>query len=203
MGAGGSSRRPWVVLIGPPGSGKTAVARALARLALRGWRDTDTDVERAAGKPVADIFVDDGEPAFRDLERQAVTAALGGFGGILALGGGAVMTPAVQEALADYRAAGGTVVFLDVSLASAAPRVGFNRSRPLLLGNPRAQWKTLMDARRPTYERLATFRVDTDAVGPADVARQILARLGEPGEPREPGQPGKPGEPSQPGEPGR
>ncbi|KLN33373.1 MULTISPECIES: shikimate kinase [Cellulosimicrobium] len=171
--------RPVVVLVGPPGSGKSTVSRHLADLLGLAQRDTDTDVETAAGKPVADIFVDHGEPHFRELEREAVTTALATHDGVLALGGGAVLDEHTQTALAAYVAAGGAVVFLDVSLAHAAPRVGLNQSRPLLLGNPRARWAALMEARRPVYERVATLHVVTDARTPAQVAQEIRAHLAD------------------------
>jgi shikimate kinase len=172
-----SAAHPLVVLTGPPGSGKTTVGTLLARQLGVAFRDTDTDVEQTAGKPVADIFVDDGEPRFRDLEREAVTTALATHDGVLALGGGAVMDPLTQTALTGYAGAGGTVVFLDVSLAHAAPRVGFNKARPLLVGNPRARWAELMAARRPTYERLATLRVLSDDRTAQQVAHEIFREV--------------------------
>lgn len=141
-------------------------------------RDTDSDVERVAGKSVAEIFVDDGEPRFRELERDAVVRALAEHSGVLALGGGAVMDPLTEDELARYRAQGGVVVFLDVTLSAAAPRVGLNQSRPLLLGNPRKQWLELMEARRGVYERVADHVVLTDDRGPRGVAREIEERLG-------------------------
>jgi shikimate kinase/3-dehydroquinate synthase len=164
---------PRIVLIGPPGSGKSTVAAALGDRWQLAVRDTDTDVERAAGKSIGDIFVDDGEAAFRVLEHAAVTVALAEHDGVLALGGGAVLDEATQAALGEYTARGGVVVFLDVSLAHAAPRVGFNTARPLLLGNPRARWAALMEARRPVYELVASLRVLTDGVTPAEIAEQI------------------------------
>jgi len=141
-------------------------------------RDTDADVEQVAGKSVAEIFVDDGEPRFRELERGAVVRALEEHSGVLALGGGAVMDPLTEEALARYRERGGVVVFLDVTLASAAPRVGLNQSRPLLLGNPRKRWLELMEDRRAVYERVADLVVLTDDMAPRAVARTIEERLG-------------------------
>lgn len=173
-----TSTGPRAVLIGPPGCGKSTVANVLATRLGVSARDTDTDVEVLAGKSVSDVFLEDGEPRFRDLEREAVTQALAVHEGVLALGGGAVLDEHTQSALEAYAAAGGVVVFLDVSLAHAGPRVGFNQARPLLLGNPRAKWAALMEGRRPVYERLATLRVLTDARTPGQVAGEIEAALG-------------------------
>ncbi len=169
---------PLVVLVGPPGAGKSTVAARLAERLGVAVRDTDADVEAVAGKPIADIFVEDGEPHFRGLERAAVLRALEEHAGVLALGGGAVLDDAVRAALGEYRSDGGAVVFLDVSLASAAPRVGFATARPLLLGNPRAQWQALMTARRPVYEAVSSHRVETDDRTPTEVADEVAAALG-------------------------
>lgn len=171
---------PRAVLIGPPGSGKSTVAQSLARLWEVERRDTDADVESVAGKDISEIFVDDGEQAFRALEREAVAAALAEHTGVLSLGGGAILAAETQELLANYAAGGGAVVFLDVSLAAAAPRVGLNNARPLLVGNPRRQWSDLMEARRPIYERLATVTVLTDKLTPAQAARAIAEAVASP-----------------------
>jgi len=168
---------PRIVLVGPPGAGKSTVAAALADRWHLAMRDTDADVEAVAGKPIAEIFVDDGEPAFRELEHVAVAAALVEHDGVLALGGGAVLDERTQAALGTYREAGGVVVFLDVTLAHAAPRVGLNQARPLLLGNPRARWQALMEARRPVYDAVSTVRVLTDDRKPPEVAQLIEDEL--------------------------
>jgi shikimate kinase len=161
-----------VVLTGPPGSGKTTVGRALAALLRVALHDTDQAIEVHQGRSISDIFMDEGEPFFRDLERAEVLASLSSHAGVLALGGGAVMDPVTAAALAGH-----TVVFLDVGIADAANRVGFNSSRPLLAVNPRAQWTRMMEVRRPTYERLATFSVQTAGRAPRDVAAEIAQRL--------------------------
>lgn len=165
--------RPVVVVVGPPGAGKTTVAGLLAeRLGVQ-VRDTDQDVEAAEGETVQDIFVGRGEPVFRRLEAAAVAEALRTHDGVLALGGGAVTNEATRALLADQ-----TVVHLDVGLAQAAARVGMNTGRPLLMGNIRGQLKKLMDARRPLYGEVATFTVDTNDLGPEEVADRVLQELG-------------------------
>ena len=146
----------------------------VARLSGLPRVDTDDEVSAKAGKSVPDIFIEDGEAEFRRMEREAVAHALSTFEGIVSLGGGAVMDEDTRADLAALREQGTGVVFLDASLAAAMPRVGLGASRPLLAGNPRQQWKALMDARRPIYEGLATVAVVTDGLGPGDVAQRIL-----------------------------
>lgn len=167
---------PCVILMGPPGSGKTTVGRVLATLLGVELRDTDLAIEVQEGRSISEIFVDEGELRFRELERAEVASSLASHKGVLSLGGGSVMDPMTATALA-----GRTVVFLDVGIADAAGRVGFNTSRPLLAVNPRAQWTRMMDLRRPTYERLATFSVLTGGREPADIAAEIVQRLERPG----------------------
>ena len=163
-----------VVLVGPPGSGKTTVGTALADLLGVPLHDTDAAIEAAAGRSISDIFVDDGEPAFRSLERAEVARAVAEEPGVLALGGGAPVDPTTEQLLE-----GETVVFLDVGIADASKRVGFDQSRPLLAVNPRASWVRLMNERRPLYERVATFRVDTAGRTPDAIAAEVAVLLGE------------------------
>lgn len=163
---------PRLVVVGPPGAGKTTVGTILAARLDVGFRDTDHDVETAAGKSVSDIFVDDGEPRFRELERAAASTALVEHDGVLALGGGAVESEQTRMALR-----GCVVVHLAVGFADAAGRVGLNRDRPLLLPNPRAQLRALLAARRPLYDDVATITVDTSGRSPDEVAADVLARL--------------------------
>jgi shikimate kinase len=167
-----ASSRPVCVIVGPPGAGKTTIGGLVAAALGVGFRDTDTDVEATAGKPVPDIFVEDGEAAFRTLERQAVAAALASFDGVLALGGGAVMAEQTRAALAGH-----TVVYLAVELAEAVKRVGLGTGRPLLVINPRATLKHLLDQRRPLYEEVATITVVTDGRDPEEIAAEVLDGL--------------------------
>ena len=163
---------PRVVLVGPMGAGKTTVAGLLADAWGVQVRDTDHDVEAVEGRSVSDIFVDSGEAHFRALETAAVVSAVAGHDGVLALGGGAVLDPAVREALAGQR-----VVFLRVGLADASKRVGLGAGRPLLLGNVRATLKKLLDERTPVYESVATHVVETDDRTPDEVAAEITELL--------------------------
>jgi shikimate kinase len=165
-------RRPACVIVGPPGAGKSTVGQLVAHQLGVPFRDSDGDIEARAGKPIPDIFVDDGEEHFRELERTAVAEALDGFDGVLALGGGAVLAPETRAKLRGHR-----VVFLSVELADAAHRVGLGVGRPLLAVNPRATMKFLLDQRRPLYEEVATVTVKTDGVAPEDVAATVLAAL--------------------------
>ena len=163
---------PVAILIGPPGAGKSTVGALLADRLGVSFTDTDALVESVAGKQVSDIFIEDGEPVFRELERAAVTRALAAGDGIVAVGGGAVLDPQTQAGLAGH-----TVIYLETGFAAAARRVGFNQARPLLIGNPRATLKILLDQRIPVYQRLATMTVGTDDREPAEIADDIAGRL--------------------------
>ncbi|HYO39567.1 MAG TPA: shikimate kinase [Nocardioidaceae bacterium] len=154
------------------GAGKTTVAGLLAQRWGVDVRDTDSDVEAAAGKSISEIFVDDGEEHFRALERVAVAQALSTHPGVLALGGGAVLDPDTRALLRGHR-----VVFLSVGLSDAVKRVGLGVGRPLLLGNVRSRIKALLDERQPIYAAVATVSVTTDGREPEDVAAEVAAHV--------------------------
>lgn len=163
---------PVVVIVGPPGAGKSTTARAVAERLGVASRDTDDDVEAATGTTIGDLFVERGEEHFRELEKTAVAAALHQHDGVLAVGGGAVLDAGTREALKQC-----TVVFLDVGIKDAASRIGLNRDRPLLLGNPRAQWIRLMEQRRPLYEDVAAVTVATDGRTVDEVADEVVSKV--------------------------
>ncbi|PVC90411.1 3-dehydroquinate synthase [Streptomyces sp. CS131] len=163
---------PLVVLVGPMGVGKSTVGELLAARLGSTYRDTDADVVAEAGKPIAEIFYDEGEEHFRALERRAVAAALAGHPGVLSLGGGAVLDGATRELLA-----GRPVVYLSMDVDEAVRRVGLGAARPLLAVNPRRQWRELMDARRHLYEEVARTVVATDENTPEEVAQAIIDAL--------------------------
>ncbi|WP_069814090.1 shikimate kinase [Streptomyces sp. TP-A0874] len=163
---------PVAVLVGPPGAGKTTVGSLLAERLGTDYRDTDRDVEERAGKPIPEIFFSEGEPHFRELEREAVRAAVAEHPGVLSLGGGAIMDRRTRELLL-----GLPVVFLDVALADAVKRVGLDAPRPLLAVNPRQQWRTLMEERRPLYTQVARAVVSTGDHTPQEVVDAVLDAL--------------------------
>jgi len=163
-----------VVLIGPPGAGKSTIGKALAKEIATEFIDSDSEIERVTGKKISDIFVEEGEAVFRKTEVEVVTALLDGFEGVIALGGGAPINPQVQEALTGVEY---PVIFIDVSISQAANRIGFNKDRPLLLINPRQQWMNLMSERRPIYEKLASQTVNSDSQKPHEVAKLISEKL--------------------------
>jgi shikimate kinase len=164
--------RPRVVLVGPPGAGKTTVGELLATALALPFRDTDADIAATAGKSIPDIFIEDGEDAFRAMEREAVATALSTFDGVLALGGGAILAESTRELLREH-----TVVYLSVELHDAIERVGLGAGRPLLAISPRATLKHLLDQRRPLYEQVATLTVRTDGRDPAEITAEIVAAL--------------------------
>jgi shikimate kinase len=163
---------PVAVVVGAPGAGKTTVGRAVAALLGVPFADSDAIIEERAGKPIPEIFCDDGEDAFRALERSTIASALTEFDGVLALGGGAIMSPDTRALLA-----GQTVIWLTVELSDAVKRVGLGAGRPLLAINPRATMKFLLDERKPLYASVATHTIPTDGREIDDIAAEVVALL--------------------------
>ena len=167
---------PKAVLVGLPGSGKSTIGRRLSKALGVSLLDTDAAIEQRTGRTIADIFAADGEQEFRRIEEEVVRAALAEHDGVVSLGGGAVTTPAVCEALAGH-----TVIYLEISAREGVRRTGGNAVRPLLAGGDEAEkyskFRDLMAKRIPLYRRVATIRIDTNRRNPGAVVRQILSRL--------------------------
>jgi shikimate kinase len=174
----GERLAPLVVLIGPPGAGKSAAGPLVAARLGVTFGDTDAEVAAAAGKPVSDIFVENGEEAFRELEREVAARALAGHsalrehGGVLALGSGAVLDDGISRLLE-----GLPVVYLSADFATIARRLGLDRPRVVVPGNPRGRLRAMLQERHPVYERLATVTVETDDLDPGEVADRIADQV--------------------------
>jgi shikimate kinase len=167
---------PRVILIGPMGSGKTTIGSLLAEKLGLAFRDTDHLIEEREEKTVSQIFLDQGEDVFRAIEKKVLRDELLTDGTVLSLGGGAPISIDAQSAL---RAISSYIIFLDISLSTVVPRIGFNRDRPLLLNNPRGQWQTLMEARRPIYEALADVTINVDDKSEEEIVTIALSSLEE------------------------
>lgn len=165
---------PRVIFIGPMGSGKSTIGKSVALALGLPFRDTDTIIEEVEGMDVSQIFIDKGEDYFRTVEKKVLRDELLSDGSVLALGGGAPISVDAQSAL---KVSSAPVVYLDISLASVAPRIGFNRDRPLLLHNPRGQWQTLMEARRPIYESIANFVIDVNGKSQKEIVNEVLGLI--------------------------
>ena len=172
VAASAGASGPVAVLVGPPGAGKSTIGALLAEALGRPFEDTDAIIEKTAGKPIPEIFIDDGEPHFRKLEAEAVATALESFDGVLALGAGAILAEATRA-----RLRGQPVVYLLVDFSDAMKRVGFGAGRPLLKINPRATMRHLLDQRRPFYEEVARHTIDTSGRTPDEVVASIVGTL--------------------------
>jgi shikimate kinase len=167
-----------VFLIGPMGSGKTAVGRQVARGLDLPFYDSDAEIERRTGVDIPFIFDKEGETGFREREREAIEALTAMSGIVLATGGGAVLLPQNRQLLG----ARGRVVYLQTSVAQQVHRVRHGRHRPLLDdGDPAGRLGQLMDARAPLYAEVADITVATDGRRVQAVAEQILRELLEMG----------------------
>jgi shikimate kinase len=165
---------PRAIFIGPMGSGKSTIGKGVASALGVPFRDTDLIIEELEKMPVSQIFIDKGEDYFRTIEKKVLRDELLSDGSVLALGGGAPISVDAQSAL---KVSSAPVIYLDISLASVAPRIGFNRDRPLLLHNPRGQWQTLMEARRPIYESIANFTIDVNGKSQNEIISEVLEVL--------------------------
>ena len=166
---------PGIIFIGPPGSGKSSIGRALAKKIEQKFADTDALIEESQGKSVSQIFIEEGEIFFRQVEEAICLARISENISVLSLGGGAILSLLVREQLLSSN---NLIIFLDVTLAVAAPRVGFNRDRPLLLHSPRQQWQQLMDIRRPIYEELASLVIEVGDRPISEIVDEILSKGG-------------------------
>lgn len=167
---------PKAVLIGLPGSGKSTIGRRLAKSLGVTLLDTDAAIEEKTGRAIPDIFANDGEKEFRRIEEEVIREALETHDGVLSLGGGAITTPGVREALSGHM-----VVYLEISASEGVRRTSGTTVRPLLEGGDRAEkFRALMSARVPLYRRAATIRVNTNRRNPGAVVRYIVSRLEEP-----------------------
>lgn len=164
---------PKAVLVGMPGSGKSTIGRRLAKAMGVPMLDTDAQIVETTGRTVADIFASDGEAEFRRIEESVVRAALEEHDGIVSLGGGAITSPGVRDALAGH-----TVIFLEIGAAEGIRRTTSGAVRPLLAGgDPGEKYRTLMAERVPLYRRAATMRVNTNRRNPGAVVRYLASRL--------------------------
>lgn len=162
-----------IIIIGPPGAGKTTIGKLLAKDLELDFIDTDSEIERQTGKKISDIFLDEGETGFRKIEREIVIKSLKEEDVVISLGGGSILDSEVEGLLRNEP----QVVYLEVSISNAAPRVGFNAERPLLLANPRQQWLKLFEERRELYEALGRYRVNTNNRKPKETVAEIQERL--------------------------
>jgi len=171
---------PKAVLIGLPGSGKSTIGRRLAKAMGCGLIDTDAVIEERTGRTITQVFADDGESGFRRIEEEVIREAVQTHDGILSLGGGAVTTPGVRDALV-----GQTVIYLEISAAEGIRRTSGSTVRPLLAGPDRAEkYRGLLADRVPLYRRVATIRINTNRRNPGSVVRYIVGRLENPEPPR-------------------
>ena len=164
------SSSPRVVLVGPPGAGKSTIGRRLASALNLPQVDSDSLMEQGEGKPCGELFTELGEQRFRELEAGYVARALA-TGGVVSLGGGAVLTESTRTLLQTH-----TVVWIDVSAEEGIRRTAGDTSRPVLdAEDPEQRYRDLIIAREPFYREVAKHRVRTDSRPPQGVVAQVLS----------------------------
>jgi shikimate kinase len=166
------ARKPVLILVGPPGSGKSTVGRQVAHRLACDFKDFDDDLQVAHGLAAGELVVELGRERFQRLEVELLRTVLTEFDGVLALGGGTPTAPGAAELLAGHR-----VVFLDVDLENLLKREGLVPLHPWLMPNPRAHLRQLLVERRPVYESVATATVPTSGRDPDDVVADVLRAL--------------------------
>ena len=171
--------RPVAVIIGMMGAGKTRVGKEVAQLMSLPFADADVEIEHEVGMRIPEYFERHGEPAFREVESEVIAGMLHGFGGVFALGGGAPMTPAVQDDLKEYIEDGGKVVYLMADPHEAMERAHRGGGRPMLQGDANARWKKLYRQRDPVYYRVANVHVETYGQTPLAAARKMMDMITE------------------------
>ena len=171
--------RPVAVIIGMMGAGKTRVGKEVAQLMSLPFADADVEIEHEVGMRIPEYFERHGEPAFREVESEVIAGMLHGFGGVFALGGGAPMTPAVQDDLKEYIEDGGKVVYLMADPREAMERAHRGGGRPMLQGDADARWKKLYRQRDPVYYRVANVHVETYGQTPLAAARKMMDMITE------------------------
>ena len=165
---------PALILVGPPGSGKSTVGRAVAELLGLPFRDLDDDVRQAHGVEAGELVVELGRERFQQMEVELLRTVLASYHGVLALGGGTPTAPGAAELLDGAR-----VVFLDVDLENLLRRENLVPLHPWLMPNPRAHLRRLLTERRPVYEAVANATVLTSGRSVDDVVEDVLRALGQ------------------------
>ncbi|MET0475374.1 MAG: shikimate kinase [Mycobacterium sp.] len=164
---------PKAVLVGMPGSGKSTIGRRLAKALDVPLLDTDAKIVENTGRSIADIFVVEGEAEFRRIEADVVCSALAEHDGVISLGGGAITTPKVRDALVGH-----TVIYLEITAAEGIRRTTGGTARPLLAGaDPGERFRELMTQRVPLYRQVATLKINTNRRNPGAVVRHIVQRM--------------------------
>lgn len=160
------------VLVGIPGSGKSSIGRELAKQLNVNFIDTDREIERVSNKSVSEIFIDDGEEYFRNLEKIEVLKALSNLQAVVSLGGGSVLNDEVRNELKNHN-----TIWLETSIPVALKRTSLNQNRPLLIEAPRATLIKLLEERSGFYEEVSRFKISTDNRAIKAIVDEIILKI--------------------------